>query len=260
MAAQTPGREIRLCVLGESSVGKTSILRRYVYGTPDEGHEGPLGEFLFDLQVEAAAGLMDIRLTVLEYRGGRLASEAPDEPAFRGKHGFLAVADLSEPRSLYALEAWVPAVAAVIANAPHRVFLNKTDLASDRVGPYLRWLQTHLPGVPVSSGSAQTGEGVREALDALLLEAVDNSVGRPDGLEVSEAGMLILRYAAKRGPVGVTLKELMRIVRTVDFQGLIQEVDALVHLRMVTREDFGPASFRITITERGESIAQWVAA
>jgi len=29
---------------------------------------------------------------------------------------------------------------------------------------------------------------------------------------------------------------------------------------MVTREDFGPASFRITITERGESIAQWVAA
>ena len=72
--------------------------------------------------------------------------------------------------------------------------------------------------------------------------------------------MIILRYAAKRGPIGVTLKELMRIIHMVDFQGLVEEVDALVHMGLVTREDFGPASFRVTVTERGEAVAQWVAA
>src|SRR3972149_6751352 len=103
MPANGQRREIRLCVIGESSVGKTTLLRQYVYGTPDEGHEGALGEFTFDVQVQTGSELVDVRLVILDYRGGRGPDDAAEETAFRGKHGFLAVADLAEPRTLYAL-------------------------------------------------------------------------------------------------------------------------------------------------------------
>jgi len=255
-----PRREVRLSIIGEAEVGKTSLARRYAHGTLDEGHEGPLGEVTSVLQVQSTEGPVEVLLAVFEYPGSRTPAEAADEPAFRNKHGFLAVADLMSRRSLDALKEWVPAVAKATGGAPHRVFLNKSDVVPERAGSFLRWVQANLPGVPGSVGSARTGEGVLEAFDALLLEAVAHVIGQPDDLAVSESGAIILRYAAKRGTTGVTLKELLRIVRGQDFQGIVAEVDVLVHLGLVAREDFGPASFRITITERGESVAQWVAA
>jgi hypothetical protein len=252
--------EVRLVILGDAGVGKTSLLRWYVFNDLNDDRLGPLGELTCDMEVEGPSGEMVLaRVVLLEYNGGRFPEEAVEEPLFRGKQGFIFVADLTQRASVKYLASWIPAVASVAGDVPMRIILAKSDEGASDLGLFQRWLRVHAPNIPYAVASAHTGEGVSEAIDALILEAVARDRA-PKPLEVSEIGLKVLDYVGRRGSLGATTKELMRAIQGVDFHALTSEVDELVRLGLATRDDFGPASFRLTVTDKGCEVLQYTMA
>jgi len=68
-------------------------------------------------------------------------------------------------------------------------------------------------------------------------------------------GNKVLAFALRRGRTGVTKNELLAAFKDLDYIGLMREVEDLEKAGLLTREEMGPANFRVLLTEEGERAA-----
>lgn len=167
---------LKISLAGDSGVGKTSLVRRFVSNTFDESYLATLGtkvsSRVFDVEdpqapwkkVHVGAAVWDI-MGNHEFRG--LLKEA----FFNNANGVLLVCDVSAPESFYNLPQWYEIVASVAGSVPLVVLANKSDVRGahnlpneeiDRLCRELRW--------PWMSTSAKTGENVEAAFRRVATE------------------------------------------------------------------------------------------
>ena len=247
--------KLKVCLVGERAVGKTSLARRYVFNQFSEAYEGTLGSELHRLQFTQhvrSDQIVEADVALFDYMGEHGAREAFRDALFYGTHGFIAVADASRIDTLFALPNWINAVTDVAGQVPYRVVVNKVDIASDAVEVVPRWLETYLPGARFSITSAKTGQEVGRAFELLVEETVEGILQRSRARRAASiASSRILLFAAKRGRTGVTKNELLVAFKDLDYHALMGEVNNLAKFEFVTVEDIGPANFRILVTEKG---------
>ncbi|MFQ6012578.1 MAG: Rab family GTPase [Thermoplasmata archaeon] len=185
MAPRTEERwKMKICLAGEAAVGKTSLIRRFVYDQFDDKYTVTLGAKVtrksLSLEDAQGRGTAHIDMAIWDVMGEKFLRELLREAYFYGVQGILAVCDITRADTLEDLVAWRTSIEKVAGEVPMIVLTNKVDLTEEAVLDEAA-LQEFTRGWASSYRftSAKTGEGVEKAfhelaqmiLDGLAVEA-----------------------------------------------------------------------------------------
>jgi small GTP-binding protein len=174
-----PRYKLKVCLLGDQKVGKTSLTRRFAYNEFSDQYVETLGTVVSRKPIVLKGGPQRIEANVLVWDivGRKSMAELLGEAYFTGSHGALLVFDLTRPETLENLRTWRDVLHREAPEVPIVVVGNKSDLkepsgklkaALDEFCGEAKALQ-HLT-------SAKTGEGVEDAFSALVKEIVAKGV------------------------------------------------------------------------------------
>ncbi|MFQ5883616.1 MAG: Rab family GTPase [Thermoplasmata archaeon] len=175
--------KVKICLIGEAAVGKTSLIRRYVHNDFDDKYITTLGakvskkEIGFDLEQQDMH--VDMDMTIWDIMGEKGFRDLVKEAFFIGTRGILAVCDLTRYDTLKELDDWVESVFKVVGSIPVVFAVNKVDLKDEVL---LLYGETELDqatrafDAPYLYTSAKTGENVENSFRELGQMIIDSSV------------------------------------------------------------------------------------
>ena len=154
----------KLCMIGAFSVGKTSLVQRYVHSIFSDTYLSTIGVKISKSSVDIDGQQVDLILWDME---GKDDFVEINMSHLRGAMGLIIVADGTRAETLdIALQLRATAFEH-IGTVPYRLLINKADLATDWEITEKQLEDLRNQGVPVQTTSAKTGDGVNEAFAAL---------------------------------------------------------------------------------------------
>lgn len=158
--------KIKLCVLGDPSVGKTSLIRHYCEGFFKENYLSTIGVAFNrkDVSVNLDTEIKDIILTIWDI-GGQTLWAAVRRNYLNGAQGVLLLFDLTNRASLSHIRDWYMDVTQVLGNdIPLAIIGNKSDLEyNTNVNNITRELCAQLrPNLRFYATSAKTGTNMEQ--------------------------------------------------------------------------------------------------
>jgi small GTP-binding protein len=163
---------IKLCLLGDGAVGKTSLVRRYVFDVFDDKYLMSFGTKVSKKTVNVGGSEIDLMIWDIL---GQKSHEALHAAYYRGAAGALAVCDFTRPETMKNLKSWLGSFRSVVGEMPVIVLGNKSDLERRFALKELEAFGESI-GCQVLETSAKTGQNVELAFSEMgkkLLEAVD---------------------------------------------------------------------------------------
>jgi small GTP-binding protein len=120
----------KIVLLGDSAVGKTSLIRRYVFDQFEDSYISTIGTKVSKkvLKVHQLKDTVNLKLMIWDLIG-REGYYGIHSRTFVGVHGVIFVADLTRRETLLSLERyWIPVLFKVVSNIPMVFVCNKSDL------------------------------------------------------------------------------------------------------------------------------------
>jgi small GTP-binding protein len=120
----------KIVLLGDSAVGKTSLIRRYVFNQFQDSYISTIGSkaTMKELKISGEEGETDLILMIWDLIGSE-GYHAVHARNFVGVDGAVLVADLTRSETLENLENyWIPALFDVVEDVPLVFACNKSDL------------------------------------------------------------------------------------------------------------------------------------
>ena len=166
-----PARKLtkKVCLLGYFSVGKTSLVRRFVEGRFDERYLSTIGVKVDrkPLSLSTEDGEIDLNLMLWDLAGGPDAGPAIAS-YYRGASGAVIVCDLTRPETLPALTTYAIEFLAVNPAAKLVLAANKVDLVEERrLSEEVLAATASELDAPMFLTSAKTGERVEDMFHQL---------------------------------------------------------------------------------------------
>ena len=126
----------KVCLLGDFAVGKTSLVRRFVYNAFDDKYLATIGVKVSRKTVVLPERdeLVDLALLLWDLAGSEEFS-AMRASYLRGASGAILVCDVTRPETLAGLAAYVDDMRRVAPDARFVVAANKVDLPDARLAP-----------------------------------------------------------------------------------------------------------------------------
>ncbi len=123
----------KVVLLGDSSVGKTSLIRRYVIDEFHDSYIETIGTKVSRKEIELKVDGNDYSLSLQIWDVlGQKAYSAVQSRAFIGMDGALLVSDITRKDTLESLgEYWIPTLQKVVPTAPLLFLGNKMDLTAE---------------------------------------------------------------------------------------------------------------------------------
>ncbi|UCE37636.1 MAG: GTP-binding protein [Thermoplasmata archaeon] len=180
----------KIVLLGDSAVGKTSLIRRYVFNQFKDSYIATIGTKITrkELKIQRPHHSVDLTFVIWDVIG-REGYHGLHARTFAGISGAILVADLTRKETLENLERyWIPLLLKVVDNVPLIFACNKSDLVGEyefepeditkMAERYNGRIARILPkGLSISySTSAKTGSNVEhtfESLGHLLVSSFD---------------------------------------------------------------------------------------
>ncbi len=161
----------KICLLGDFSVGKTSLIRRFVEGRFDDKYLGTIGVKISRKTLVRSYGQMNLLIWDL---AGSNGFDTPSEMSYlRGAAGALIVCDLTRKNTLAAFAKYAHLIRAINPTASLFFVGNKMDLVNERV---VSDSDLNIACLPFQGdwflASAKTGEQVESAF-ARLAEQIE---------------------------------------------------------------------------------------
>jgi len=263
--------QLKIVLVGERRVGKTSLLERYLKNHFTEEYTGTLGGRVYPADLEVGLEGEDIALTHVAFfdlMGEHSVRKVFAEPFFYGTQGVLAVCDVERPQTMQLIKDWLEVVTSIAGPVPMGIAFNKIDRAdSMAIGPEeTAWLRKEFPTVPTFMTSARTGKGVEEAFSTIVSRVVDSILASG---KKNQSGRLlrqrILLFIAGRDQ-GASKNELFADFRQIVPGEIMTELDHLVRLDTIALDEAGPKTFvkaaevpgtaRYRVTARGKRVAE----
>jgi small GTP-binding protein len=127
--------KLKLCLIGESCVGKTSLIKRFVFDEFDDEYICTIGTKITKKEVEIRNGNnfqgQNVHMMIWDIIGHQGFRQLLQQAYFFGTHGLIAVCDTTRDNTLSELAGWMDAVLSVTDEIP-KIFLgNKCDLEDD---------------------------------------------------------------------------------------------------------------------------------
>jgi small GTP-binding protein len=165
----------KVCLLGDFAVGKTSLVRRFVYNRFEEKYLSTIGVHVSrkSLSVPHASGVADLAILLWDIAGNN-GFEKVRASYIRGSAGALLVCDLTRPETLDSLMIYIDLVQNISPQARLIMVANKCDLIDeqqltiDQVAAVAQRLRA-----PFYLTSAKTGDDVEtifRELGSMLVE------------------------------------------------------------------------------------------
>lgn len=166
--------KLKICLVGEARVGKSSLARRFVYNEFDERYLPTLGTNVSrkDIVVETPRGPVQVVLTVWDIMGEPTFRDLLKDAYFAEVQGALAIADLTRPETVEALPDWISAVESVSGRVPVVILGNKGDLPEAPGARAALESLARSKAVEHHVTSAKTGDSVGQAFATLAVVAV----------------------------------------------------------------------------------------
>lgn len=130
--------EKKICLLGDWGVGKTSLIRRFVYNAYDDRYLSTLGVKVSKKNTVVKdfkkKPFFKVNLTLLIWDlVGQKGFKNMQLSAYRGTNGALVVFDLTRPETIERAEGWISSLLKVTKSIPLILLANKVDLTDNSV-------------------------------------------------------------------------------------------------------------------------------
>jgi len=173
--------KVKVCLVGDSGVGKTSLIRRYVLDMFDDEYIQTLGAKVTKktvlIPVHNPSPPLEIVMTIWDVMGNAGFRELLKEAYFFGCQGIFAVCDVTQKVTLEDLDGWIDRAWDVEPDVPVHILVNKVDLVEgrdadamdeDRVRAF-----SEAYASPYVFTSAKRGDNVLKAFEDLARRIVD---------------------------------------------------------------------------------------
>lgn len=173
MPKNEDSRKLKICLVGDVGVGKTSLIRRYVLDVFDDKYIATIGTKVTkkDMVISMPSGAGDETVTLLiwDIMGQPSFREVLREAYFYGAHGAIAICDVTSRESLGELRYWIKAMTATTGMIPIVFVGNKADLRDEtRVTEEDLEVFARKNGSKSMFASAKTGLNVEQAFKTLV--------------------------------------------------------------------------------------------
>lgn len=162
----------KICLLGDPAVGKTSLIRKYVYDMFDDKYITTIGTKVTKKQVivkDLGPDKSDVRITLLIWDIlGQREYQRLHPVYYQGAEGALIVCDGTRMETMNSLESWATSFKNVVGDVPIVFLINKSDLINlDEVDitPVEEVSKSH--NAPFMPTSAKLGTNVENAFYTL---------------------------------------------------------------------------------------------
>ena len=162
----------KVCLLGASAVGKTSLVRRFVHGIFDERYLTTVGVKIDKHTVGSGRGQVNLILWDLS---GEDDFSQLQMSYLRGAAGYMLVADGLRPATLAKVIELEQRARTEQGERPFVLALNKSDQAADWRLDEAEIESLEARGWPVLRTSALTGDGVEGAFSRLAEATAQNA-------------------------------------------------------------------------------------
>lgn len=115
----------KICLLGDGAVGKTSLVRRYVYDVFDDKYLKSFGTKVSKKSLKFDDASIDLMIWDIL---GQRSHESLHAAYYKGATGALAVCDFTRPETMDNLKLWLGSFRAVVGSMPIIILGNKADL------------------------------------------------------------------------------------------------------------------------------------
>ena len=130
-------QKLKVCLIGESAVGKTSLIKRFVHNSYDDKYIRTVGTKVTkkELRMEGFGdnGPMEVQLLIWDIVGERSFRQLLQESFFYGTQGIIGTCDLTKEKTLSELSNWMDFVMRITDTIPVVFLGNKNDLPGQQV-------------------------------------------------------------------------------------------------------------------------------
>jgi small GTP-binding protein len=203
----------KIVLLGDSAVGKTSLIRRYVIDEFHDHYIETIGTKVSrkDIELELDDEEYSLNLQIWDVLGQK-AYSAVQSRALVGIDGAIMVADITRKDTLDSIESyWIPTLIRVVGDAPLLFLANKMDLTDNAqiTSEELESISSDNSQSDIKNyflTSAKTGENVNDAFMALSKMVLTSKNIRDPSAEIFEELMAesVLIEKDKTSLIGVT--------------------------------------------------------
>ena len=161
----------KICLVGDAAVGKTSLIRKYVYDKFDDKYIATVGTKVTkkEMVIKDEEGDRQVYLTIMIWDViGQKALKRIHEMYFKGAKGALVVCDLTRKETLDSVRSWIESLYNVADKIPVVILGNKYDLVDqaqfsedDLIGMAKEFESQHF------MTSAKSGINVENAFQAI---------------------------------------------------------------------------------------------
>lgn len=173
--------KVKVCMVGDNSVGKTSLVRRYVFDDFEDKYIATLGakvtKKLSTVKFPELGVEYDVAMIIYDIMGAREFRTLLREAYFFGAQGLIAVCDLTSEETFEGLEEWIESAYGVTGRIPLELLGNKADLEGELVVS-----ENELDKLGRSYGSshkltsAKTGKNVELAFEEIAEMAAKRNI------------------------------------------------------------------------------------
>lgn len=122
----------KICLVGEGGVGKTSLIKRFVFDQFSDGYITTIGTKVtkkeFKMKHPVSDEETNVTMLIWDIMGQQGFRELLQEAYFYGANGILAVCDITRKHTLAGLDGWIKSVHRMAKDAPVIFIGNKADL------------------------------------------------------------------------------------------------------------------------------------
>jgi small GTP-binding protein len=175
----------KVCLLGDTAVGKTSLIRKYVF---DEFSD----DYLTTIRTKTSKKEMflvfpeeevefNVTLLIWDIMGQHSFRNILKEAYFYGANGGIVVCDLTRKDTLESIHGWVETLTSVAGKIPLVFIGNKSDLSNEAEFELndIENLAKELGGLSCFTTSAKDGTNVNSVFTTLANEMIKPNIEEP---------------------------------------------------------------------------------